>query len=363
MRSRIDGLARWPTALAVLAIGVLAALYLALSGGGPARGPVLDATPEPESGWIQVYFTAPGADRDVPFRGGPDENLARDIDEARYSVDVAVLRLDLWSVRDALIRAYRRGVTVRVVTESDYLDEDEIEDLMAEGIEVQTDGRDSLMHHKFVVIDGLDVWTGSMNLTVNGAYRNDNNLVRIRSPLIAEDYRREFEEMFLEHRYGSLSQADTPHRSVEVDGSQVEVWFAPDDGVAARLVELLRGAEERIEIMAFAFTLDALGSVVAERSAEGVWVRGVIEADQAGDPGTEFDFLRKMGVDLRVDGNPNSMHHKVIILDGRVVITGSYNFSHNAEQINDENLIIIHNAELAAQYETEFERVFGLAKR
>jgi phosphatidylserine/phosphatidylglycerophosphate/cardiolipin synthase-like enzyme len=363
MRRPFDSLARWPTALALLVLGLLAAIYLFLSRSERPGGPVPGGTPEPESGCIQAYFTDPGAGSAKSYRGGPDEDLARAIDQARYSVDVAVLRLDLWSVRDALIRAHRRGATVRVVTDSDNLAEDEIGDLMAEGIEVEADGRDSLMHHKFVVIDGVEVWTGSMNLTVNGAYRNDNNLVRLRSPLIAEDYTREFEEMFLEHRYGPLSRADTPHRVVEIEGSPVEVWFSPDDGVAARLAEMLRGAHEDIEIMAFAFTLDALESVVAERSGEGVRVRGVIEADQAGDPGTELDFLRTMGVDQRLDGNPNSMHHKVIILDGAVVITGSYNFSYNAEEINDENVLIIHNAELAAQYEGEFERVFGLASR
>lgn len=363
LKARLRDVGRWPTALAWVAFGLLVAAYLVLSRSEtpPDRGPGL--TSEPDPGSIHVYFTDPLEDGTGPFRGGPDEELTRSMDQAGYALDVAVFRLDLWSVRDALLRAYRRGVNVRVVAESDNLGEEEIQDLIEEGIEVRDDGQDSLMHHKFVIVDGIEVWTGSMNLTVNGAYRNDNNLVGVRSTMIAEDYEREFEEMFLEGRFGSLSRADTPHRLVVVDSSRVEVWFAPEDGVARRLAELLRGAEERIDFLAFAFTLDALESVLAERSRDGVRVRGVIETDQAGDPGTELDFLRRMGVDLRLDGNTNSMHHKVMILDGRTVVTGSYNFSHSAEAINDENVIIIHDPEFAAQYEAEFERVFGLASR
>jgi phosphatidylserine/phosphatidylglycerophosphate/cardiolipin synthase-like enzyme len=348
--------------LALLALAVLMAGYILLSiFGRPSDPPAEEPTRGPDRGWIQAYFTAPDAPDSETLRGGPDQDLAEAIDSAAYSVDLAVFRLDLWSVRDALIRAHERGVRVRVVTESDHMAEEEIQDLIDAGIEVRADGLDSLMHHKFIILDDVEVWTGSMNLTVNGAYRHNNNMLRIRSRQVAQSFTREFEEMFVEGRFGALSQRDTPHHSVMIEGSRIEVWFSPDDGVAARLVELVRGAEERIEIMAFNFTLDALGAVVGERFGAGVSVRGVLEADQSANPGTELEFLRTMGVDLLLDGNPNSMHHKVMILDERVVVTGSYNFSRSAEEVNDENIVIIHDQGVAAEYIAEFERLFSKA--
>jgi phosphatidylserine/phosphatidylglycerophosphate/cardiolipin synthase-like enzyme len=66
------------------------------------------------------------------------------------------------------------------------------------------------------------------------------------------------------------------------------------------------------------------------------------------------------GVELRFDGNPDRMHHKVIVIDQQTVITGSYNFSRSAETRNDENLVVLHDAEVAASYLEEFERVFDL---
>jgi phosphatidylserine/phosphatidylglycerophosphate/cardiolipin synthase-like enzyme len=61
---------------------------------------------------------------------------------------------------------------------------------------------------------------------------------------------------------------------------------------------------------------------------------------------------------VRLDGNEGLMHHKVFIIDERIVITGSYNFSASAETTNDENVVILFNPAIAAQYLGEFQRVY-----
>ena len=84
------------------------------------------STPETPEDWYSVYFTDPADPASKSLRGGPDKHLAEAIRAARVSVDVAVLQLNLWSIRDALLEAHKRGVQVRMVTESDYLDGKEI---------------------------------------------------------------------------------------------------------------------------------------------------------------------------------------------------------------------------------------------
>jgi phosphatidylserine/phosphatidylglycerophosphate/cardiolipin synthase-like enzyme len=192
---------RWITSiipiLVLLALVGLYSIFYCQTRHGTSPHPSATAS---DVGWYAIYFTDPTGPSASTLRGGLDAALAEAIDSARYSVDVAIYRLDLWSIRDALIRAHKRGVVVRVITDSDHENEAEIVDLKALGILVVGDRREPLMHHKFVVIDGIDVWTGSMNFTVNGAYRNNNNLLRIRSSRVGQDYLREFEEMFLEDR-------------------------------------------------------------------------------------------------------------------------------------------------------------------
>ncbi len=319
----------------------------------PLIGP--PAEKPPSATWRQVYFSDPSASS---LRGGPDKALADAIRQARLSVDVATYDLDLWSVRDALLDAHRRGVSVRMVTDSDNLDESEIQDLIEAGIPVLGDRREGLMHNKFIVIDGQDVWTGSMNLTINSAYRNNDNLIHIHSPELGQDYATEFKEMFVDDRFGIGSPANTPFPRLSIDGSQVEVYFAPEDGAEKRIVQLIQAADHSIKFMAFSFTSDKIAQAMLQRAQAGVSVSGIFEEEQTNsNQGGEFDKLREAGLDVHTDGNPRNMHHKVIIIDDRIVLTGSYNFTNNAERKNDENLLIIHDADLAALYLDEFEKV------
>lgn len=308
--------------------------------------------------YAQVYFSAPRDTASTTLRGGPDAQLASAIEAAKYSVDMAIYKMDLWSLRDALIEAHRRGVQVRVVVESDYADEQEIEALVAREIPIREDERDSLMHHKFTIIDGYEVWTGSMNYSVNGAYRHDNNLLQIRSFEIAANYTQEFEEMFLEGRFGGLSRQDTPYPIIEHPNGRVEVYFSPDDGVEARLVNVLGEAEARIDMLAFSLTSDAMGKALLDAADRGITVRLVVERDQANNAGSEVERLQAEGIEVRIDRNPNSMHHKVILIDGKIVVTGSYNFSRSAEAFNDENVVILYSPALTSDYLVEFNRIF-----
>ncbi len=251
------------------------------------------------------------------------------------------------------------GVKIRVVAESDNLDEIEIQELGQAGIEVLGDRRESLMHNKFIIIDGLDIWTGSMNFTVNGAYRNDNNLIHIRSTKLAENYRVEFEEMFVRDMFGDNAIPQTPNPNLTIDGVLLETYFSPDDGTADQIIAKLQDAEESIYFLAFSFTSDPIAGMLIERAAAGITVQGVFEESQyQSNVGTEYDNLLAAGLDVRLDGNERNMHHKIFIIDEEIVITGSYNFSRSAEERNDENTLIIYSPEIAAKYLAEFERIF-----
>lgn len=314
--------------------------------------------------WYTVYFTDPAGPSAESFRGGPDAALAEAIDQARLSVEVATDDFDLWSLRDALIAAHRRGVVVRVVAESDNLAVPELQALMQAGIPIVGDRSEGLMHNKFVIIDRWEVWTGSMNFTLSGAYKSNNNLIRLHSPQLAEDYLAEFTEMFDDDRFGPGSPANTPYPSLSIEGTPVEIYFSPDDGTARELIRLIQGAQESIYLLAYSFTSDGIASAILSRARAGVEVIGVFDESQyQSNEGTEFDRMVENGLDIRLDSNPHSMHHKVIIIDEQIVITGSYNFSNNAETRNDENTLVIHNPQIAALYTDEFNKVFQQAHR
>jgi phosphatidylserine/phosphatidylglycerophosphate/cardiolipin synthase-like enzyme len=215
------------------------------------------------------------------------------------------------------------------------------------------------MHQKFMIVDQEHVWTGSMNYTVQGVYQNDNHLIHVRSPSLAENYEVEFEEMFEDQLFGDMVREDTPHPVLEIQGAQIETYFSPDDHPQERILALIRDAEEQIYFLAFSFTSDEIAQAIIERSQAGVTVQGVLDTSQSyNDKGSEWEQFQDNELDVRLDGNPEKMHHKCILIDGEIVIIGSYNFTESAETKNDENVLIIHSSVLAEDFIQEFQRVF-----
>jgi phosphatidylserine/phosphatidylglycerophosphate/cardiolipin synthase-like enzyme len=311
---------------------------------------------------FEIYFTNPDSPLASQRTGGIESALADSIGRAVLTVDMAAYRLDSPAILVALLRAKDRGVRVRVVAETDEMQSSDLRALVQSGAMVTSDRLDGLMHDKFVVVDGVEVWTGSMNFTESGIYDDHNTLVRIKAAEVAELYTAEFEEMFVDQRFGADSPPGTPPGEVEIDGVMVQVLFSPDDGVAARLEALLRGAQHSIHFLAFSFTSDLLAEALRDQARAGVEVLGVMDADQArSNTGTEFESFQNAGLAVRGDGAEGQMHHKFLVIDEQTVVTGSYNFSNSAERRNDENLIVLKDPRMAAVFIGEFWRIFAAA--
>ncbi len=314
-------------------------------------------------GWWQVYFTDPNTVNDPDHLAGSiPEALIQRINDAQQTIHIASFEFNLTPVAEALIAAHQRGVEVEWVTDDEYgIYADEEDDhgqfqmLERAGIEVRSDDRVALMHNKFWIFDDQTVWTGSTNITVNGNFRNNNNVLIIESPAVAAIYEREFAEMWA-GQFGPTSPSSVNEQNVTIDGTPVQILFAPEDEVISELVPLIEQAQTSIYVMAFSFTHTDLGTAVLERAQAGVEVRAIFETRGSETEYSQLSPLYCAGVPARQDGNPGTFHHKVIIIDDQIVVTGSLNFSHNADDSNDENVIILSNTDVADQYRQEFER-------
>lgn len=317
-------------------------------------------------GFWEVLFTAPTGDsRASTYVGGIDTQLAAAIDQAQRSIDFVAYELNLTTITEALIRAKQRGVVVRVVTDdADGLNAagTTLSQLTAAGIPIITDSRRALMHNKFVIIDNLAVWMGSWNFTVNDTYRNNNNVLILRSQGAVANYQAEFNEMFNQRLFGPSSPSQTPRPDFRQDGIAILTHFAPEDDVLEDIVQLVQGAQRSIRFMTFSFTVDSIGSAMLERAGSGVAVQGIFETTGSETQFSEMTPLFCAGLSVRQDGNPFRLHHKVFIVDDQTVLAGSFNISDNAVRSNDENLIIITDRDLAAEYIAEFDRRWAEAR-
>lgn len=314
-----------------------------------------------DGGWWAVLFS--------PGKNGNEANgrfildkLIGYIDAAQSSIHLAVFETDLTPVAAALARARGRGVDVRWITDDEHgIDADgepgrgQFALLEDAGVPIRDDLRSALMHNKFVIIDDHIVWTGSMNLTMNDVFRNNNNIVVIESPEVAAVYQAEFDEMW-DGRFGPRSPSQSGQDVFDRNQRPFIIRFAPEDDPMADLVQLAGLAERSIHFMTFSFTHDELGAVMRQRAAAGVVVRGIFETFGSETIYSEMTPIFCAGIDVRQDGNAGMFHHKVIIIDETVVVTGSLNFSDNAAGSNDENYLMLADAGIAGLYLEEFDR-------
>jgi phosphatidylserine/phosphatidylglycerophosphate/cardiolipin synthase-like enzyme len=314
--------------------------------------------------WYQLYFTSPNYPDEPATRAETiASGLISIINSAQRSLDIAIYELDLDPIGDAILAARDRGINVRLVTDSDTLEEDETLQRLAKAqIPLIPDERTPIMHNKFVVVDGQAVWTGSWNFTVNDTYRNNNNAMYIQSPELARNYAIEFEEMFSQKAFGPTSPAETLYPSLQLGNTLIETCFAPEDSCADQLIGLIRQAQQSIRFMAFSFTHEEIGQAVLDRAKAGVIVQGVFETRGSETESSQLQRMKQQKLDVWQDGNPYTLHHKVFIIDDNIVVFGSFNFTNNADKSNDENMLVLHNADIAKQFLAEFNRVYAQAQ-
>jgi phosphatidylserine/phosphatidylglycerophosphate/cardiolipin synthase-like enzyme len=232
--------------------------------------------------------------------------------------------------------------------------------LQKAGIQVRSDDRSALMHNKFWIFDGQTVWTGSTNITVNGIFKQDNNTIVVHSPVVAVMYEREFAEMW-DGKFGPKSPSTVDLQSTNVEGTNIQVLFSSEDDVMDKIIALVQTAQTSIRFLAFSFTDYPLADSMRTRAQSGVDVQGVWETVGSDAEASELRTLYCANIPVRQDGNPQFMHNKFIIIDKRIVITGSLNYSSNADESNDENVIILDNPAIAVLYLQDFDRVWGQA--
>jgi len=317
----------------------------------------------PAQEWCQVYFTTPEKNSRNAAVSFPEKALIGVIDGAKTYIDGSFFEIGSIKVADAFIRAHKRGVKVRLVTDDRNRKKPACKKAESAGIKIIDDGKKGLMHDKFAVVDGRTVWTGSYNITDNCAYRNNNNAIRIDSPELASIYEAEFREMFEERVFQNRKETKAaavlanPYY-VKIGNTDINAYFSPDNDIERILVKRIAKAKKSVYFMAFSFTSDPMGEAMIAAHKKGVTVEGVFEKRGSDTAESEYKKMLVEGIPVALDRNKRNMHHKVIIIDEKTVITGSYNFSKNASRKNDENILVIDNAEIAAKYIAEFKHLY-----
>lgn len=280
--------------------------------------------------------------------------IKNNIIDAKNSVHCAFYDLDLKDlIKEIGQKSYKADVKI-VIDDGNY-------DGQIKGAGVRVAKSKQYMHNKFCIIDNNKVITGSMNPTERGSKFNNNNLLIINSNYIAKNYEDEFNELW----NGVYASGDNVrYNKIDTNFGLIENYFCPEDcnldfqGGIYKIIKLIKNAEESVKMASFSFTHEQLADELLKADIKGLEVKVLIERKQRNAQKSQYSRLKDFEIDIKVDGNKYNMHHKFIIIDNKIVITGSPNYSFSGFNRNDENMLIIYDERLALRFVREFDRLF-----
>jgi len=296
---------------------------------------------------IEVLFTK---------KDSLNKSLLEYLDHAQISIYAALYDINYQDFADKIIEKKRQGIDIKIVTDSDNQDREPVKQLIQAGIPIVFDEQNSLMHHKFLIIDHQIVWTGSTNMTESCLFRNRNNSVIFYSDIISKQFETEFLRLYEQKDFSHKIKGTQEEYYTKLGNCDINYYFSPKNGLERILFKRLEKAKISIRIAAFSFTDPKLIGVLKEKIAQGLKVELVLDNRMSQQRNSISHFIDNKNVTIY--HGKGKLHHKIIVIDDEIVITGSYNFSKNASDKNNENLVIMNDPKIAELYLKEFKSLY-----
>lgn len=141
--------------------------------------------------------------------------------------------------------------------------------------------------------------------------------------------------------------------------TEEQVYFSPGEQCLQAIVSCIQKAIYTVDICVFTISDDRITSQIIACFQAGRKVRILTDNEKLHDLGSDIKQLAKAGIPVMVDQTRNHMHHKFAIIDSRLVLTGSYNWTRSAAEYNHENILVTHNKQAVYHFEKEFGKLWA----
>ena len=149
---------------------------------------------------------------------------------------------------------------------------------------------------------------------------------------------------------------ESPSVPVSVPMTQIRAYFTPGHTVETAITDEIDAAQNTIRVQAYSFTNPLIVQALADARLRGVDVIVVLDKSNRTQRSSVAELAQRAGIPTLIDDRHAIAHNKIMIIDDRIVITGSYNFSRAAEKSNAENLVIIESAPIARKYQQNWQK-------
>lgn len=348
-------------------------------------------SPEGNTGEILAFFnkdvnhelsTLREAEHNVNF----SEKLIERIQAAEETADLVFYNITGSvgdDIADALIEASNRRVDVRVIVSGHSSNTNVVVNKLSNaGIYAVVSPSQEQLHNKFAIFDARHndpskswIVTSSWNATNPGTFEQYQNMIQIQDVALARAYETEYNQLWGASS-GNFNSSNARFSSDKVvvnpsafwigeNQTFVQLFFSPQGNTEAAIIRAIATAEHNIDIGLNLITRRSLANAMKNRFDEGVKVRGAI--GEVGGDFTQFGYLNEWADVHHFSASDfGLLHHKYAIIDGQIgdnpkVITGSHNWSANANTRNDENTLFIHSNRIANEYLQEFSKRYTQA--
>ena len=139
-----------------------------------------------------------------------------------------------------------------------------------------------------------------------------------------------------------------------------ECYFFPNPANEQRVVNMFRTCKKTLDVAIFTFTRDSIAQALLEAYQRGVKVRCIGDDGNSKVKGSDVRLLASVGIPCKTDNNLRfHMHNKMAILDNSVVITGSFNWTSQAVNKNQDNILFIEDKNIANQYTDYYNQIWN----
>jgi len=156
--------------------------------------------------------------------------------------------------------------------------------------------------------------------------------------------------------YQISEQTHTRTQSTIVNESDIQAYFSPKGQCEQTLITAIDEAQKTIHIYIFSFTLESVTKALRRAKDRGVTIHIITDNMLVNGKSSQIPKIHTWVDELYIDNRAGVGHHKFIVIDCEIVITGSFNYSTSAQKTNRESIVRIHNKEVANHYYQEWER-------
>jgi cardiolipin hydrolase len=137
-----------------------------------------------------------------------------------------------------------------------------------------------------------------------------------------------------------------------------QVYFSPGEDCVNHIIDLINEAYTQLDICVFTISDDRISRAIVEAMKNGVEIRIISDNFKVEDTGSDIEDLSRVGIPVKLDTTDNHMHHKFMIVDNKIVLTGSYNWTRSAALYNQENILSMDDEEVVSKFSNEFEKLW-----